>query len=352
MLSRRRFIKSSAVVSLTGIGFASLLEACGSAGTSAPAVSAPAQSIDDLLSAAKQEGTLSWYSTAALPATQGLNDAFQKKYGLQATFFQGNSIAVATRVQTEALANKLGADVIVMDTPVMPFLVPYLTAWNPPARDPISAVYKEPTFTQIRVYVGAVGWNTKNVKGADVPKDWPDFGDPKWKGRLGLVDPSSTVIAGMWFDMVSHLYGDPYLQKVAANKPRLYTTGVALAQAIAAGEIDLGMVYDYSIFQLKGQGAPFDGVVPPETLATGSDIGVFAAAAHPNLGKLFYNFACSSEGQTALNTSGNSIATYPGLKIANADSLSDLKKIYPTDIAKLQASMPAIQSQFNKLFKQ
>src|SRR5215213_5943503 len=96
-LTRRRFLKLS-----TAAGFGALLAACGSAttttppaATSAPAAAAPtamtagpaasaAMSMDELVAAAKQEGTL---STIALPH-DWLNygemiEGFKKKYSLE-----------------------------------------------------------------------------------------------------------------------------------------------------------------------------------------------------------------------------------------------------------------------------
>ena len=349
MLDRREFLKWTVATALVA-AVPGALEACGGSGP-ASSTKSPAESLDQIITAAKKEGTLSWYSTAASPATQGLADAFKQKYGIDVQVYRGNSIEVAQRVETESKANRLGADVLVMDTPVMPALAPLLQNWNPPDRSAIQGSYKLPGYTLVRIYVGALGWNTNKVKGPTFPKDWTDFTDSQWKGRLGIADPSSTAVAAEWFDMMDHVYGNAYFQKLAANKPKVYTTGIAVAQAIAAGEVDFGYVYDYSILDLKSQQAPFDGIIPPETFATGSDVGVFTAAAHPNAGKLFYDFACSAAGQTALNTSGHSMATYPGITIVGAHSLTDVKKIYPTDFAQLQTATPSIQSRFNALFK-
>lgn len=346
--SRRDFMRI-ATISAGGSGLAVALAACGSSSSTARG-SVSSLTGSALVAAAKKEGSVGLYSTAAAPATQGIVNGFQKAYGIKVSAYRGNSVAVAQRVASEISAGQLGADVLIMDTPVMPSLVQYLAAYDPPTRQQIPSRYKQPTFTQIRVYVGALGWNTKSVT-SDPPSSWADLINPRWHGSIGLPDPSATSVASEWFDMVKSLYGEGYLNKLAANKPIVFQTGISVAQAIAAGQVEVGYVYDYSKWELQAQGAPFDAMIPQETFATGSDVGVFQDAAHPDAGRLFCEYACSPAGQLALNKAGNSIATQPSVHVPDAFTLSDLHTIYPTNFTKLAAEETQIIAQFDALFK-
>src|SRR6476620_10941408 len=89
LLTRRQFLKVSATAGIGGM----ILAACGtSGGTSAPAGGGGAASMDQLVTAAKGEGTL---STIALPH-DWLNygemiETFKTKYGLQVNELDPNA---------------------------------------------------------------------------------------------------------------------------------------------------------------------------------------------------------------------------------------------------------------------
>ncbi len=75
-----------------------------------------------------------------------------------------------------------------------------------------------------------IGYNTKLVSAADAPKSWTDLTDPKWKGEIGIFDPSS---GECWqpYEWLRETYGDSFPAKhsesrmsrttaVARTKPR------------------------------------------------------------------------------------------------------------------------------------
>lgn len=314
----------------------------GSPTGSAPAATSSSSTID--VEAAKSEGGITFYTTTAEDAAQGVADGFKKRYGIDATYYHANSTPMAQRIDAEAKAGKIGGDVLMMDIPLMSSLSKYFATWEPPSRAPISAQYKSPQYTAVRLYVAALAWNTDLVK--DPPQTWSDLADPKWKGKIAIVNANQTIVGVQLFDMLKSSYGSDYLKALAANKPRVDQTGIAISQELGAGAVAAGSTYDYALFT----NAPVAGVIPPLTIATGTDVGVFKDTKKPNAARLFYDYACSAEGQVALNSSGHSIATHPDAKVPEAHTLNDVHQIFDNHFETLTSRSADLLNEFNALF--
>lgn len=346
-ISRRKFIISTAaippLVASCGTEESSNTDQNGRASTDQESSANSGVDID----AAQEEGTLQVYSTTSLDALDGLRAGFEKQYDIEPTFYRADSTEMAVRLNQELTAGRLGADVLLMDSSLMPTYTQDLLEWDPPSRQDIPSTYKQPTYTRIRMYIGAIAWNTDLVDSP--PTDWEDFAEAQWEGRICLIDPNQTMVGVQQFEMLKDLYGDDYLSRLASNRPIADQAGIGNSQAIAAGQLDAGVSYGYSLF-LAGAGAPYDIQFPNVTFAAGTEAGTFSDAAHPSAAKLFYDYTCSAEGQTALNSAGHSVATHPESDVPDAFTLDDVAEIYPTDFTTLADRAAELIDEFNELF--
>ncbi|HEY3751881.1 MAG TPA: extracellular solute-binding protein [Pseudonocardiaceae bacterium] len=141
-----------------------------------------------------------------------------------------------------------------------------------------------------------VAFNTKLVTASEAAalRDWNGVLDPKWKGKLAVVTP--TTSAGG----IPALYGDntvspDFLTKLHAQAPKMYdgTAGgrdaiVSGQQAIAFGEFDDAMI------TLVKSGAPVGFVYPnPAPQFPDAFYGVLTNAPHPNAARLLWAFMTS-----------------------------------------------------------
>ena len=85
-----------------------------------------------------------------------------------------------------------------------------------------------------------VAYNTGKVKREELPSTYEGFGDPKWKGRLGIEATDQEWLSGM-----VRLWGSEralgFFRKLVALRPDVRKGHVLLAQLIAAGEIQVGL---------------------------------------------------------------------------------------------------------------
>ena len=72
-----------------------------------------------LIAGARKEGALTVYSSAQIAVMTAVGDAFEKKYGVKFTLWRGSSEQIVQRVQAEARAGRLTADVMETAGPSM-----------------------------------------------------------------------------------------------------------------------------------------------------------------------------------------------------------------------------------------
>ena len=66
-----------------------------------------------------------------------------------------------------------------------------------------------------------MAWNTGCISGG--VRDIPDFAtNPVFKGKLGMSDPRISNSQVDWYMWVEKTYGADILEKLAAQKPRIY----------------------------------------------------------------------------------------------------------------------------------
>ena len=153
------------------------------------AQTSPDQKIVD---AAKKEGELVYYTTMTLDQSKVVVDRFQKKYGIKATLFRTGGGPLLNKIFTEARGGRYDWDVVVgRGEMVLPLIERKLVASY---RSPETKMIEEQLFdnegywTAYYVNSYVLGWNTQQVKKADVPKTYEELLNPKWKGGQISVD--------------------------------------------------------------------------------------------------------------------------------------------------------------------
>jgi iron(III) transport system substrate-binding protein len=279
--------------------------------------------LDALIAAAKAEGELMFYSSPTENVAKRVADAFVKKYGVKANFIRLSGATLLQRYAAESEGNVFVADVITTAgnsveygndgvkkgwlDPIATSGLPTLTSGEFPARFMMG-----PTAI-IQISPWGVAYNTERVKAAELPKDWPDLLNARFKGQINITDPrSSDAQIDHWAFLLDR-HGEPFFTALRAQNPRQFGTGVPNSNALAAGEGMLQVpAVPAQIQALKDKGAPVGWFAMD--YSTGVEIQVALTtrtkAKHPNAGRLFANYLMSKEGNAVLNADPGSVSVY------------------------------------------
>ncbi len=224
---------------------------------------------DKLLADAKSEGgVLDLYTSNT--DIQDLVDGFQKAYpGVKVHAFRANSETVLQRALQENQANKPQNDV--MDTmtrtagPGRPAPAPRLQG---PRRSSLKDTAKNlGGWTAERFNAFVVGWNTDKVKAGQEPKDFADFADPKWKGKLSVEVGDWDWYASMHTYLteekgMSPSAVDALFKKIAANI-KVVKGHTVQGELLSAGQFAVALsVYSHTVDKAAKKGRPWPGGPP------------------------------------------------------------------------------------------
>ncbi len=252
-----------------------------------------------LIDAAKKEGKVTWYTTLivnqmARPAA----DAFQKKYGIAVNFVRADTGAILTRLQNEANAGAVQADVIdtTSGTPTLKRMG-LLEKWQPELARALPAEYIDPEgyWTAASLYILTLGYNTELVPKGSEPKSLKDLLDPKWKGKMALSGSSSSPGVGGFIGLVLGTMGEKdgveYLKALSGQKPSIIQVSTRqILDQVIAGEYAVGLqILNHHVAYSANRGAPAGWVAIDPAMAAMLVVGVLKGP-NRNAGKLLVDF--------------------------------------------------------------
>ena len=148
-------------------------------------------------------------------------------------------------------------------------------------------------------------YNTDELSEAEVPDSVFDLTDPAWRGKIGLPPTNASFqafVTAMRLDV-----GDErtrqWLEELKANEPKFYEKNTPTVEAVASGEIQLGLVNHYYLYLVKEEqpDAPIaNKYLPgddPGALVSVAGAGVLAGAEHADAAERFVRFLLADEQQ-------------------------------------------------------
>ena len=270
---------------------------------------AGAQSLEELHKAAiKEGGTVNFYGTLAQINAERILPVFEKRFpGMKVNHVDATADKLAARAITEARGGRVLADVFQMALEnVLQVIDQKLTVdWLPPEAAAYPANFKESHWLAADMVIITAAWNTSQVKKEDEPKQFDDFADPKWKGKMIAEGRDVELLIGL----ARHKYKNDekafdFIRKLAANNVEFHKGHSELAEFLVAGQAAACITcYAHHYPPRIRKGAPL-GYMLTEGIATITANALAKDAPHPNAARLFYRWSASEEGQKAYAEGG------------------------------------------------
>jgi iron(III) transport system substrate-binding protein len=263
---------------------------------------------DRLAATARQEGTLTLYTSMATTESGPLAAAFERKYGVKVQLWRALSENVLQRALAEARSGRRGMDVVETNAPevealareqvVAQFDTPYLAdlpAWAIPAHR---------RWLGDRANLWVTGYNTGKFRREDLPATLEGFAEQQWKGRLALEATDSDWMYGV-IAFMGEDRGIEFFRELAALKPEMRKGHVLVAQLIAAGELSVcPTIYSGNADSIKAKGGPIDWLAVEPLVGRPQAMALAKNAPHPHAALLFADFLLSPDGQKLMNELG------------------------------------------------
>ena len=280
--------------------------------------------VKDVIAAANKEGVLEFYAPTQVEerGARRLNAAFNRKYGISINFKYSPSAnmdkdlaSLITQVATGGATD--------FDAAVFPDTY-HSTLWLRKLHAPFDyrALGVDPKV--INFDSGTVSfanqftlpaYNKKTLPAKDVPRNWHDLLDPKWKGgKLGVTNATPAhlaVLAMAWGEEET----TKFIKALAQQNPVLGRLGETYSRLLI-GELAIAVTLTNSfIFTAEKAGAPIVFADIEPVVSPAYHVGVLKGARHPNAAHLFAAFLTTPEAQkTWEEFVGHTSAFIPGTR--------------------------------------
>jgi ABC-type Fe3+ transport system substrate-binding protein len=281
-----------------------------------------------LIAGAKKEGKVMFYTGLIVDqVVRPLKEGFEKEYPfVQVDFFRGNSENIARRVLAEYQAKRYEVDLISGSAAtsmvqragfMQRFYSPHLAEYPPELKD------AKGFWGSTNVYFMTLGYNTRNVKAGDLPKNYEDLLQPRWKGQMmwstSRGSGAPQFIGNILLTMGQE-QGKAYLQKLRAqNIAKSTASARQILDLVIAGEYPLAVqIFNHHAYISKTAGAPVEWQPLEPVTATINTIGLAKHAPRPHAAMLFLDFLLSKKGQKIVQVS-NYLPAHPEMPALQAD---------------------------------
>ncbi len=343
MLSRRVWLLSLAAAALV----AAPLTGSGAA--------LAADTVD--MAAAKKEGTVSWYTSTPIEAAQKIARMFEEQTGIKVQLFRSGGTAVLRRFNQELGAGKIAADLLTTSDPSEAEALArrgVLVAFRPKNFEKVLEFARHPEGYYIAQRMNALGIavRTDKVAQADMPKNWTDLADPRYKGKMVMPDPSFTALQLMAVGTLSRKYGWDFYQKLKANDIMIVQGHQQVSDTLKRGErVIAAESLDSYVYDDRAAGHKVVTVFPSDgAFAIPSPTAVVKGSPAPNAAKALAEFMISDAVQSMLSENGHYSARSDVKPPAGYEPITKLK-VLQVDYPYIEKESANIKQKFNEIYQ-
>lgn len=289
-----------------------------------------------------------------------IEEAFEKTHpDIDLIVWRSGTSKVAAKLLAEMQAGKIQADIVwTADPSYFVYLKKknLLMKYVSPEAINVPDLFKDEDgyFTGTRIMSVVIAYNTDLMKREDVPKDWQDLAESRYKNSIVTASPLYSGTNLVWVYTMVKLYGWDFLEKLADNGLTIVESNKTVSQELAAGSYKVAVVLDYMIRSLKSQGSHVDYLyLDKNNVLIWSPIGIIATTEHPEEAKKFVDFVLSKEGQKILVEQESLISVRSDIPVPEGvPSLEELlERSCSIDWADLEEETENIKDQFSDIFE-
>lgn len=208
------------------------------------------------------------------------------------------------------------------------------------------------TSSRARVLVYSPG----RVSEAELPGSLEDLMDPRWHNRIGWAPANGSFqsFLSAWITLEGETPVANWLEGMKALRPRAYAGNNAILEAIAAGEIDIGLSNHYYLLrqQLRNADFPvrqrFFASGSPGNLLNFAGLGIVAASQRQEAALRFIAFMLAQEAQTHFQ---NEVFEYPVIALDSAEAglvpfaelIEIVPQVRPVEFAALEQTLALLR---------
>lgn len=271
---------------------------------------------------AEPKGTVTIYSPRPSAITDEIIPMFEEASGYRVQLVTLGAAEVADRVRAEA--SNPQADVWWGGTPSL--FTPAAEAdliepWGDAVLEAVADEYQfdDDKWVAEMLQLQLIAYNTEMIDEADLPQDWDDLIDPKYKDQIIIRDvAASGTMRGIYAAMIARFYeedGNPdrgyeWLRALDANTKAYAANPEDLYLRLERQEAAITLWNHQDIMAQAAQGASFDIIEPASGSPINTDgIAKVAGAPNPEGAEAFAEFIFSQETQEWLINNAFQIPT-------------------------------------------
>jgi len=272
---------------------------------------------DKVLEAAKKEGKVVVSIPASAELRKEIDRIFQQRFGIGVELLAARGAAIVRRIGEESKANIHHFDIHIGGSssavsgllaegilePIEPWLIlPEVKdakhwwgghLWVDRAKRYIYA---------FQAYLTEGMWYNTNLMKPEEVRSYDDFLNPKWKGKIGILDPRTPGAGDSNWSYMWMVKGEDYLRKLVGQNLLISRDQRLLAENLAKGKVAsvIGITH-YTYLPFIRAGLP---IKPLPALKEGTygtagsgNLTVIKSLPHPNATKVFVNWLLGKEGQ-------------------------------------------------------
>ena len=274
------------------------------------------------LAAARKEGTLVVGVPASAELRKALESKFQEKFKISLELFPARGPENATRIINESTAGVRYFDILVAGgaTPLTMIsagaadeVLPYMSL--PEVKDPKQwwgghiwedNVSSKKYIYAFQCYTSETFWYNNSQVKPDEIRSYDDLLNPKWKGRIGYLDPRNPGSGQNSWTFLWKVKGEEFLKKLVQQDLLITQNQRQIAENLAKGKLafSIGLShYSYEGFLKAGLPvSPIPRIKEGGQANNGSGVlTVVKNPSHPNAAKIFVTWLLGKEGQELYN---------------------------------------------------
>ena len=312
-----------------------------------------------LYEAAKKDGELTWY--IAHYTTQQAEEsgrAFEKKYpGVKVNVVRTTAQVAYQRLNQDMSAGVAKCDVF-SSTDIGHYLElkkkGLMMAYKPENAAKVDKAFQDfdpdgqyyPTAAGLIV----IGYRTDKLKPEELPKNWTDLNDPKWRNKVATGHPGFSGYVGTWVVTMEKLYGWKFFEAMEKNRPQIGRSINDTVTMLNAGERLVAFGPSATTLESRDRGNPVGIIYPTDgALLMISPSAIMKNTTKPAAAKLFMEFLLDVEHQQVA-VKNRSESLRPEVKpLDGARPLGEVKTIRPSD-AEVAAGIPKAIEKWRDLF--